>query len=318
MQKWRRSDACAVTSMVKGPHLLPDGHTRSEAIRFANQTNNTVHHYLAHSFFQILPIIAFCEDFVNEFAVGVTQSDESVMVIRIRKCYNHQKWGGSAMERLLLVEDDPTLIRMLTGFLATENFQVESVIGQSAAVEAMEAGKPDLALVDISLAEGNGFAVCATAKELSVPVIFLTASSDEFSVVTGLDMGADDYISKPFRPRELVSRIRSVLRRAGSRQSTVVLGDLLIDTDKGTVTRNGQDLYLSALEYKLLLVFLNNRGQILSRDKLLEEIWDSAGDYVEDNTLTVYIKRLREKIEVDPQNPAHIKTIRGLGYRLEG
>ena len=222
------------------------------------------------------------------------------------------------MERLLLVEDDPTLIRMLVSFLTTENFQVTSVTGQSTAVEAMELSKPDIALVDISLAEGNGFAVCARAKELGIPVIFLTASSDEFSVVSGLDMGADDYISMPFRPRELVSRIRSVLRRAGSRQSTVTLGDLLIDTDKGTVTRNGQDLYLSALEYKLLLVFLNNRGQILSRDKLLEEIWDSAGDFVEDNTLTVYIKRLREKIEVDPQNPAHIKTIRGLGYRLEG
>ena len=222
------------------------------------------------------------------------------------------------MEWLLLVEDDPTLVRMLTSFLTTENFQVASVSGQSTAVEAMETNKPDLALVDISLTQGNGFAVCARAKELGVPVIFLTASSDEFSVITGLDMGADDYISKPFRPRELVSRIRSVLRRTGNRQSVIALGDLLIDTDKGTVTRNGQDLYLSALEYKLLLVFLNNRGQILSRDKLLEEIWDSAGDYVEDNTLTVYIKRLREKIEVDPQNPAHIKTIRGLGYRLEG
>lgn len=222
------------------------------------------------------------------------------------------------MERLLLVEDDPTLIRMLVSFLTTENFQVESVTGQSAAVEAMERNKPDLALVDISLAEGNGFSVCAQAKQLDVPVIFLTASSDEFSVVTGLDMGADDYISKPFRPRELVSRIRSVLRRAGNRQSVIALGDLSIDTDKGTVTRNGQDLYLSALEYKLFLVFLNNRGQILSRDKLLEEIWDSAGDYVEDNTLTVYIKRLREKVEPDPQNPTHIKTVRGLGYKLEG
>lgn len=221
------------------------------------------------------------------------------------------------MDKLLLVEDEPTLIRMLTSFLTTENFSVTSVTGQSAAVEAMDTNKPDLALVDISLAEGNGFAVCAQAKDLGIPVIFLTASSDEYSVVTGLDMGADDYISKPFRPRELVSRIRSVLRRAGKRQSVVVLGDLVIDTDKGTVTRNGQDLYLSALEYKLLLVFLNNRGQILTRDKLLEEIWDSAGDYVGDNTLTVYIKRLREKIEQDPQNPAHIKTVRGLGYKLE-
>lgn len=222
------------------------------------------------------------------------------------------------MEKLLLVEDDPTLIRMLTGFLTSESFCVTSVTGQKAAAEAMEAEQPDLALVDISLAEGNGFAVCAHAKTLQIPVIFLTACGDEFSVVTGLDMGADDYISKPFRPRELVSRIRSVLRRTGKRQSTVLIGDVTVDTEKGSVTRNGQDLYLSALEYKLLLVFLNNRGQILTRNKLLEEIWDSAGDYVGDNTLTVYIKRLREKIERDPQNPVCIKTVRGLGYRLEG
>lgn len=222
------------------------------------------------------------------------------------------------MERLLLVEDDPTLIRMLTGFLRGENFQVTSVTGQSAAVTAMEQLSPDLALVDISLAEGNGFAVCTHAKELGVPVIFLTASGDEYSVVTGLDLGADDYISKPFRPRELVSRIRSVLRRAGKRQSVISLGDIIIDTDKGMVSRSGQDLYLSALEYKLLLVFLNNRGQVLSRDKLLEEIWDSAGDFVGDNTLTVYIKRLREKIEPDPQNPRYIHTVRGMGYKLEG
>ena len=222
------------------------------------------------------------------------------------------------MEKLLLVEDGPTLIRMLTSFLTPENFQITSVTGQKAAAEAMEVDRPDLALVDISLAEGNGFAVCANAKELGVPVIFLTASSDEFSVVTGLDMGADDYISKPFRPRELVSRIRSVLRRAGKRQSIITLGDLTVDTDKGTVVRDGKEIYLSALEYKLFLVFLNNRGQVLTREKLLEEIWDSAGDYVGDNTLTVYIKRLREKIEQDPQNPVYIKTIRGLGYRLEG
>ncbi len=222
------------------------------------------------------------------------------------------------MEKLLLVEDDPTLIRMLTSFLTTENFQITSVTGQKAAADSMEAGRPDLALVDISLAEGNGFAVCANAKELGIPVIFLTASSDEFSVVTGLDMGADDYISKPFRPRELVSRIRSVLRRIGKRQSVITLKNLTVDTDRGTVMRDGKEVYLSALEYKLFLVFLNNRGQVLTRDKLLEEIWDSAGDYVGDNTLTVYIKRLREKIELDPQNPEFIKTVRGLGYRLEG
>ena len=222
------------------------------------------------------------------------------------------------MDRLLLVEDDPTLIRMLTEFLTTENFRVISVTGQREACEKLETQNPDLTLVDISLADGNGFAVCAMAKELGIPVIFLTASEDEYSVVTGLDMGADDYISKPFRPRELVSRIRNVLRRAGKRQSIICLGNLVVDTNKGTVARNGQDVYLSALEYRLLLVFLNNRGQVLTRDKLLEEIWDCAGDYVGDNTLTVYIKRLREKIEADPQNPTLIKTVRGLGYKLEG
>ena len=221
------------------------------------------------------------------------------------------------MEKLLLVEDDPTLTRMLTSFLSDENFYITSVTGQQAAAVALETDKPALALVDISLAEGNGLAVCANAKALGVPVIFLTASSDEFSVVTGLDMGADDYISKPFRPRELVSRIRSVLRRTGKRKNILNIGNVTIDADKGTATRAGQDLYLSALEYKLLLMLLNNRGRVLTRNKLLEEIWDSGGDYVGDNTLTVYIKRLRDKIEQDPQNPIYIKTVRGLGYRLE-
>ncbi len=149
-------------------------------------------------------------------------------------------------------------------------------------------------------------------------MIFLTASGDEYSVVMGLDMGADDYIAKPFRPRELVSRIRSVLRRTGRRQSVLTVGDLLIDTDKASVTRAGQPVYLSALEYKLLLVFLNNRGHVLSRERLLEEIWDSAGEFVNDNTLTVYIKRLREKLEPDPQNPRYIRTVRGLGYQMDG
>lgn len=222
------------------------------------------------------------------------------------------------MEKLLLVEDDPTLIKMLTSFFVLEGFSVCAATGQTEAEKQMEENDPDLALVDISLAEGNGFAVCALAKERKIPVIFLTASGDEYSVVMGLDMGADDYILKPFRPRELISRIRSVLRRTGKRQSVVTIGELVIDTDKGIVTRSGQELYLSALEYKLLLVFLNNRGQVLTREKLLEEIWDSAGDFVGDNTLTVYVKRLREIIEPEVQNPRYIKTVRGLGYRLEG
>ena len=222
------------------------------------------------------------------------------------------------MNKLLLVEDDATLIRMVRDFLTSDGFQVCAVTGQTTAQAAMDWEKPDLALVDISLAEGNGFGVFSDAKSRGIPVIFLTASSDEFSVVTGLDMGADDYISKPFRPRELVSRIRNVLRRTKKRTSIISLGDLTIDTDRGSVHRGGQEVYLSALEYKLLLVFIQHRGQVLTRDRLLEEIWDCAGDFVSDNTLTVYIKRLREKIEPEPQNPQYIRTVRGLGYRLEG
>ena len=222
------------------------------------------------------------------------------------------------MDKLLLVEDDATLIRMVRDFLTSDGFQVCAVTGQTAAQAAMDREKPDLALVDITLAEGNGFGVFSDAKSRGIPVIFLTASSDEFSVVTGLDMGADDYISKPFRPRELVSRIRNVLRRSKKRTSIISLGDLTIDTDRGSVHRGGQEIYLSALEYKLLLVFIQHRGQTLTRDRLLEEIWDCAGDFVSDNTLTVYIKRLREKIEPDAQNPRYIRTVRGLGYRLEG
>ena len=222
------------------------------------------------------------------------------------------------MTQILLVEDDGAIIRTLTTFLKGEGFTVRTADGQEAAISSIETQPPDLALVDITLREGNGFAVCSFAKERQIPVIFLTASGDEYSVVTGLDMGADDYVSKPFRPRELVSRIRSVLRRTGKRQSVLTLGELSVDTDKAVVTRGEQTIYLSALEYKLLLVFLNNRGRVLSRERLLEEIWDSAGEFVNDNTLTVYIKRLREKLEPDPQQPNYIRTVRGLGFQMGG
>lgn len=148
-------------------------------------------------------------------------------------------------------------------------------------------------------------------------MIFLTASGDEYSTVTGFELGADDYIAKPFRPRELSSRIRNILRLTGGTGTVISLGTITVDTVKGIASKNGKDLYLSALEYRLLLVFLNNRGRILSRTQLLEAIWDIAGEFVNDNTLTVYIKRLREKIEDDPQNPDIIKTVRGLGYKVE-
>lgn len=220
------------------------------------------------------------------------------------------------MTRILIVEDDSAIARNLTDFLRGEGFDAVAVSGAAAALEAVDESF-DLALLDVGLPDGNGFSLCSEIKQrFGTPIIFLTASGDEFSVVTGFDLGADDYIAKPFRPRELASRIRSVLRRAGRASSVVEVEGLRVDTEKAQVTKNGREVYLSALEYKLLLVFLNNRGQVLSRAKLLDEIWDVAGDFVNDNTLTVYIKRLRDKIEDDPAEPKIIKTVRGLGYKL--
>lgn len=221
------------------------------------------------------------------------------------------------MNRILLVEDDHTITEYLTAFLRTEGYAVTAVDGQQAALSALEENSFDLLLVDISLAEGNGFSLCAAVKAAyRLPVIFLTASGDEYSTVTGFDLGADDYIPKPFRPRELLSRIKNVLRLTGGVCSSVIhLGPLEIDPIRGRVTKNGTELQLSALEYRLLLVFANHRGMVLTRNQLLEAIWDAAGEFVNDNTLTVYIKRLRERIEDDPQNPAIIQTVRGRGYQ---
>ena len=218
---------------------------------------------------------------------------------------------------VLLVEDDQAIVENLTGFLKEEGFQVTAVSGQTDALEALEEQEFALVLLDVTLAQGNGYSTCTAIKSrLDIPVIFLTALGDEFSVVTGLDMGADDYISKPFRPRELVSRMKSVLRRSGKSQPVVKIGDLSVDMVKGTVEKSGKEVYLSAMEYRLLLIFLNHSGMVLTRSVLLEEIWDAAGEFVNDNTLTVYIKRLREKIEDNPAEPKILLTVRGIGYRL--
>lgn len=223
------------------------------------------------------------------------------------------------MTKVLLIEDDADIVENLTAYLREEGFQVKASDGQAKALQMLEENRFDLILLDVTLAEGNGYSACTAikAKYDEIPVIFLTALGDEFSVVTGLDMGADDYISKPFRPRELVSRMRSVLRRAERSSQTAVIGNLTIDMEKGVVRKKGEEVFLSALEYRLLLVFFNNRGRILTRNQLLEDIWDIAGEYVNDNTLTVYIKRLRDKIEDDPQKPELIKTVRGMGYKME-
>lgn len=222
------------------------------------------------------------------------------------------------MTRILLIEDDAGITGVLCEFLRSEGFEVDAASGQTEAMALLDKNKYNIALLDIMLRDGNGFSVCSLIKgRYDAKVIFLTASGDEGSVVAGLDMGADDYISKPFRPRELVSRIKSVLRRGIETKSVVKLGNVAVYTDNGIVTKNGSEITMTALEYRILLVFIGNRGRLLSRTRLLDEIYDIAGDFVNDNTLTVYIKRIREKLEDDPADPQIIKTVRGLGYRMD-
>ena len=162
--------------------------------------------------------------------------------------------------------------------------------------------------------------ICKKVKAKGdLPVIFLTAYDDEVNVIMGFELGADDYISKPFRVKELMLRIKSVMRRYSKETSDgiITINNLKINTNEAKVYKNGEEIVLTAMEYRLLLILLSNRGKVLSRTALLENIWDVAGDFVEDNTLTVYIKRLRDKIEEDPAKPEFIKTIRGFGYVIE-
>lgn len=222
------------------------------------------------------------------------------------------------MTKILLVEDDGQIASYLGELLRAEGFDTQIAGSKKEASECLLIQAFDLVLLDVSLPDGNGFSICAEIKkEYEIPVIFLTASGDEYSVVAGLDMGADDYIAKPFRPRELISRIRSVLRRCKKEQRILSCGDLRVNVSSATVTKGEKELLLSALEYRLLLLLLQNKGQILTRNQLLEEIWDASGEYVNDNTLSVYMKRLREKIEENPQSPRLLHTIRGIGYRME-
>ena len=221
------------------------------------------------------------------------------------------------MKRIFLVEDDKAIAKNLILLLRSEGFTVTHTPTREKALAALDVNKFDLALIDISLPDGNGFTVCTEIKETQdIPVIFLTASEDESSVVTGLNMGADDYITKPFRPRELIARIGTALRKSGRFGSDFEILGLHIDTSSGIVKKNGKEVFLSALEYRLLLVFISNPKSIITRNRLIDELWDAAGEFVNDNTLTVYIKRLREKIENDPANPQIILTVRGTGYRL--
>ena len=213
--------------------------------------------------------------------------------------------------RVLLVEDDHAIVRALTDLLEGEGFAVRSCATQDGACAALATDDFDIALLDVTLAQGNGFAVCAAAKACDP-----APADDEYSTVAGLDMGAVDYIAKPFRARELISRIRGALRRTSSASNVLTVGDVRLDVASAAVTKDGREVFLSALEYRLLLYFLQHKGKLVTRENLRDAIWDSAGEYVSDNALNVYVKRLREKVETDPAEPELIVTVRGLGYKV--
>ena len=220
------------------------------------------------------------------------------------------------MSKMLLVEDDEQLARFLMRFLQSEGYTTDYATGQKDALRLFAENVYDCVLLDISLGDGNGYSVCAAIKaQNDTPVIFITASADEACTVAGFEIGADDYIGKPFGTRELLARMKNVMRRHQRSSPLLQCSNVTIDPIKGLVYKNGAELTLSALEYRLLLVFFSNRNQILSRDRLAEELWSLTKEFVSDNTLSVYIRRLREKIEDDPQEPRIILTIRGLGYK---
>lgn len=222
--------------------------------------------------------------------------------------------------KLFILEDDAAIAMGLSYSLKNEGYDVTVAKNVKSAYEILNKETFSLYILDLTLPDGSGYDVCREIKKRGdLPVIFLTAYDDEVNVVMGLELGADDYISKPFRVKELLARIKSVLRRYSedSPDGIVSVGSIKVNTNEAKIYKNGTEIILTAMEYKLLLIFINNRGKVLSRQRLLEDIWDVAGDFVNDNTLTVYIKRLRDKIEEDPAKPQIIKTVRGLGYILD-
>ena len=242
--------------------------------------------------------------------------------------------------KVFIVEDDPIIVEGLKIALAQENYEVESYGNMTDAINMIKGGAHyDVCLLDVNLPDGDGYQVCKAIRGSSdVPIIFLTACDDEIHTVLALEQGADDYISKPFRIRELIARIKAIMRRTGRsaalQQSTdgqtiavpaqteqtdpdiIQIGRNVLDIKSGKVKREGEEIVLSAVEYRLLLTFARSKGQLLTRQQILNDMWDSAGDFVNDNTLTVYVRRLRKKLEQDGDEPV-IQTVRGIGYRMD-
>ena len=223
------------------------------------------------------------------------------------------------MTRILLLEDDASLIDGLEYALGKNGFEINSVRTVRGAMACLrESGTYDLLLLDVTLPDGTGFDVCETVRAAGsqIPIIFLTASDEEVNVIRGLDSGADDYITKPFKLGELCSRIRALLRRTGYTAKPVISsGALSIDFAANRVTVDKDTVELTRAEYRLLSLLVRNADRVVNRETILEALWDNTGDFVDDNTLSVYIRRLREKIEPDPSQPQHLITVRGFGYR---
>lgn len=226
------------------------------------------------------------------------------------------------MKKILIIEDDDAIGTGLKYYLEGENFTVFLAPNGQSTLELIKKEKDiDLILLDINLPDTSGFDLFKKIKSIiNIPIIFLTANDLEVSIVRGLDMGADDYITKPFKARELTSRINAVLRRNSKSKpeetNIINLGNVSIDIREAKVTKNNEVVFLTALEYKILLLLVLNPNIVFTREKILADIWDVSEEYVNDNTLTVYIKRIREKIEDDPTNPSIIQTVRGIGYKI--
>ncbi|QIB69680.1 response regulator transcription factor [Aminipila butyrica] len=224
--------------------------------------------------------------------------------------------------KILLLEDDISLVDGLKYALTRNGFDVELVrTVQEAESHLSNISAYDLLLLDVTLPDGTGFEVCEKVRkqDQQIPIIFLTASDEEVHIIRGLDSGGDDYITKPFKLGELCSRIRALLRRTGAvkqnKNSVIACGDIAIDLLASRVVLRGRTLDLTSAEYRLICLLVNNVQRVITRSSILNELWDSTGDFVDDNTLSVYVRRLREKIEVDPSHPEHLITVRGFGYQ---
>lgn len=221
------------------------------------------------------------------------------------------------MSRILLVEDDEALAMGIEFTLKDEGYEVYRASKVEEAKELFESEKPDLILLDVNLPDGSGYELCKYIRLKSdVPVIFLTALDEEVNVVLGLEIGGDDYITKPFRVRELLSRIKALIRRSSKSTSGNILksGNIVVDSSKAAIWKNGEEVILTAQEYRLLLIFMNKPQVLMKRDEILSELMEGEA-FFDTNTLSVYIKRIREKIEDDPKTPEYIVNQRGLGYK---